>query len=332
MVGTVSTRPESWPAACARPIAACNAITRPLMSGETSLANSTVKAVSPQDRYRTLTSDVASPYERSGPGSVLARRHLPLSPSRGRSVRNMMPGSCVIMNSGRVSSATACGVTPQAQKTGTSPRCIGDGVSVGWSTKIGNAYLFRAADMKRRAVCMRIASRQLANQLDLSIGDRAHRHHGGSVETTGRTTSNIGHEHRDGSIALHVAHADARLDQGVVEGMAATHQESDEVVPPEVADFLALLDQFAVAVDPVAADVGSKVGAWRRARGLRIAGWRDLDEGAGFGIARAESGELRGGLLGKDDQSWPAGRPGSVLTWRRAIRLDGPTRASRQRI
>src|SRR5213078_3442494 len=34
---------------------------------------------------------------------------------------NMWPGLCVIMNGGREASATACGVTPQAQNTGTSP-------------------------------------------------------------------------------------------------------------------------------------------------------------------------------------------------------------------
>jgi hypothetical protein len=53
--------------------------------------------------------------------------HDAVSPSRGRSVRNMIPGSWVIISSGRDSSATACGVTPQAQKTGTSPGRISTG-------------------------------------------------------------------------------------------------------------------------------------------------------------------------------------------------------------
>ena len=34
---------------------------------------------------------------------------------------NMCPGLWVIMNAGFEASATACGVTPQAQNTGTSP-------------------------------------------------------------------------------------------------------------------------------------------------------------------------------------------------------------------
>src|SRR5262249_757072 len=71
-----------------------------------------------------------------------------------------------------------------------------DGVAKGWSAKIGDADFFRAADMNRRAVGMRIASRKLANQLDLAFGNRSHRHYGGAVETTGGATSYIGHEHR----------------------------------------------------------------------------------------------------------------------------------------
>src|SRR5262249_13141948 len=57
MVGTVSTKPASSPAARAQAIAACSAITRSLMAGEISLANSTVKAVSPQERERKVACD-----------------------------------------------------------------------------------------------------------------------------------------------------------------------------------------------------------------------------------------------------------------------------------
>src|SRR2546425_11668624 len=56
----------------------------------------------------------------------IARREKPHAHSAasaefGRSVRNMCPGLCVIMNGGFEASATAWGVTPHAQKTGTSP-------------------------------------------------------------------------------------------------------------------------------------------------------------------------------------------------------------------
>src|SRR5581483_11941759 len=55
MEGTVSTTPGNFPDALAAPMAACRAMTWPLMAGEISLPNSTLKAVSPQERYRTLT-------------------------------------------------------------------------------------------------------------------------------------------------------------------------------------------------------------------------------------------------------------------------------------
>jgi hypothetical protein len=53
-------------------------------------------------------------------GPAPGRSHSRMSPSRGRSVKNIWAGSCVTMNSTRAFSATACGVTPQPQKTGIS--------------------------------------------------------------------------------------------------------------------------------------------------------------------------------------------------------------------
>ncbi len=46
------------------------------------------------------------------------------SPSFVVRVTNMWPRECVIMTSGDASSATACGVIPQAQNTGDSPGLI----------------------------------------------------------------------------------------------------------------------------------------------------------------------------------------------------------------
>ncbi len=50
-----------------------------------------------------------------------ARIHSPSKSVSRRSVRNMCPGLWVMANGGRLWSSTACGVTPQAQNTGTSP-------------------------------------------------------------------------------------------------------------------------------------------------------------------------------------------------------------------
>ena len=51
----------------------------------------------------------------------------PSSSQSCKSVTNICPGLCVIRNGGLDSIATACGVTPQAQKTGTSPGRISTG-------------------------------------------------------------------------------------------------------------------------------------------------------------------------------------------------------------
>ena len=55
------------------------------------------------------------------------RAHPSTSRSSGTSVTNMCPGACVIISSGRLAAATAWGVTPQAQNTGTSPSRISTG-------------------------------------------------------------------------------------------------------------------------------------------------------------------------------------------------------------
>src|SRR5207253_988246 len=44
-------------------------------------------------------------------------------PEHGRSVTIMCPGACVIANGKRAASTASWGVTPQPQKTGTSPSC-----------------------------------------------------------------------------------------------------------------------------------------------------------------------------------------------------------------
>src|SRR4029450_1612506 len=98
------------------------------------------------------------------------------------------------------------------------------------------------------------------------------------------------------------ASAATRRDQAVLEGKAATEQEADEVIAPEIPDLLPPLDELALAVDAVSADVRSQVRARRRAGRLRVARRGDLDQRAGLGIAGAERGELRGSLPGKDDQ------------------------------
>ena len=81
----------------------------------------------------------------------------------------MIPGSWVIISSGRDSSATACGVTPQAQKTGTSPD-NGDGVPIVGSAEVGDPDGLRIADVEGGAMGVRIACAHLVGQPDLRLG------------------------------------------------------------------------------------------------------------------------------------------------------------------
>ena len=63
----------------------------------------------------------------AGYAVIRSARQRSASRSSGTSVTNMCPGACVIISSGRLAAATACGVTPHAQNTGTSPSRISTG-------------------------------------------------------------------------------------------------------------------------------------------------------------------------------------------------------------
>src|SRR5262249_25962751 len=140
------------------------------------------------------------------------------------------------------------------------------------------------------------------DQLELRLWDRTHGHHDGSMEAASRTAKKIGGEHRNQGAEFDVAHPYPRLDQGMLEGQAATEQERDQIVAPQITDLPSLLGQLASTVDSIAGKIGSKIGTRGRAHRFRIARRRDLDQGAWLGVAGAESGEFGGCLLREDDQ------------------------------
>ena len=81
--------------------------------------------------------------------------------SSRRSVINMCPGAWVIMRSGFTSIATAWGVTPQAQKTGTSPSRIVKRVPEVGTAQITDPDRLRVSDLHRRPVDRREAGGHL---------------------------------------------------------------------------------------------------------------------------------------------------------------------------
>ena len=68
---------------------------------------------------------------------------------------------------------------------------------------------------------VRIAGRQLANEIDLRFGDRTHGDHHRPMEAPGRHAAQIRNEHAVHGVALDVAQGDTGLDQRVLEGQAA---------------------------------------------------------------------------------------------------------------
>ena len=91
----------------------------------------------------------------------------------------------------------------------------------------------------------------LADQLDLRLGDRPHGHHDPPIGAAGGTARKIADEHRYQGAEFDVARPDSRLDQGMLEGQTATKQESDQIVAPQFTD-------LAPAVDSVARSIGTK--------------------------------------------------------------------------
>ena len=218
----------------------------------------------------------------------VAERH----PSSGRSVMNMWPGAWVIISEGRLAAATAWGVTPQAQKTGTSPSWIVTGSP--------NCGLARSAIPSVSGSPMWTgAPWAVVKRLVISVARIAWRGVIGRIETTSGPLKrpagwrrDRGRVHRDVRALLDVADRQPGGQQRALERERAADQERDEVLAPDVADVGRLVDDLAVDVDAVARDVGAQIGAGRgdprlaRARvghlddGARSAGWRRRSAGS----------------------------------------------------
>src|SRR5215471_13767411 len=130
------------------------------------------------------------------------------------------------------------------------------------------------------------------------------------MKAAGGKADEARNEHRHHGAALHVSHADPRLDEGVLEGEAAAEEERHEVVPPEVSDVASLLGQLALAVDAVARHVGAKICTGHCAGWVGVARWRDLSARQWYRAilrgARQLSARQRTSLLAWYSAPWPA--------------------------
>src|SRR5712692_1673116 len=232
------------------------------------------------------------------------------------SVMNMCPGLWVIMKAGFEARATACGVTPQAQNMGISPRLISTAspqsglvtslmpMAAGSPTWMGAP----CAPGKRAEAVTALAT--------ISCGM-------GRIETTmgpwKRPAVDAGLPHRDIAPALDVTERDARVHERPLEGEGAAQQEGDEVIAPEGLDVRHLVGEDTVLVDPVARQVGPQVGARRRADRLGRAHIGHLDQRTRARVALAEEEEVVGvvpgqhGHVGLNEAGAEAGRDAGKL-------------------
>ena len=110
----------------------------------------------------------------------------------GRSVMKLCAGACAMKNGSLAFSAALCGVTPQAQKTGTIPSGVGGtGPPNSGSVEIG-ADRGRIAEMNWRAVIERKARRDLRGGDCLLRGEPAH----GDDHVTAKRTRRLGRQGR----------------------------------------------------------------------------------------------------------------------------------------
>src|SRR6516225_9523433 len=103
-------------------------------------------------------------------------------------------------------------------------------------------------------------------------------------------------------MALDASQRNPCVDERMLEGETATEEKRNEVVAPQTPDIAAPLRELSIAIDAVPRQVGAKIGVRCCGCGHRIAGRRNLDDRTWFGVARAERGELGGGLVWKNDQ------------------------------
>ena len=214
----------------------------------------------------------------------------------------MCPGACVMTSGGLASRATACGVTPQAQKTRLLAGQERGRVAPVGLHDVGDADERRVAHVDGHAVGHRVASRHGHRPRHEGCGDGPHGNDHRPPEDAGRPAREVRPEHRDDPLLLDVPDGHTGLEERRLERERAAEEEGDEVVAPLARDVGHLGGEAAVAVDPVLRDVRPEVRARGDAGRLGVPGVRDLDQGARPGVSLAEDEEIVGLRPGQDDE------------------------------
>ena len=207
---------------------------------------------------------------------------------------NICPGACVKASPGFACIITACGVTPQAQNTGTSPAATGTA-----SPKSGRctSRMPRAAGSPTWTGAPCTAGKRLVictARTTSCAGQRAHTDHQRTVEHTGGFTRTIGNEHGNIHAQFDVPHVHTGIHQGMFKGKTTPEKETDEIVPPIGPEIIDLLNECTISVHTITWNVRTDVGAWRKLPWFGIARVKHFKEWTGLRVALAKEQKIIG--------------------------------------
>src|SRR5690606_14625556 len=213
----------------------------------------------------------------------------------------MWPGAWVIANGGLEAMSAACGVTPQAQNTGTSP----SSKSIA-SPKSGSATSTIPRPAGSPTCTGAPCTAGIRPVTCTAVGTSAAGT--GRIDTTSSPDSRPAGRHcrfvrnmatfRPCSM---LAHRDAGVDQGALEAERAADEERHEVIGPQVRDLRHLLDQLAVPPYAIERQVRAKV-CVRGELGARRAGLGDIEQRHRLRVALAEQQHVPGPVARHDDE------------------------------
>ena len=199
----------------------------------------------------------------------------------------MCPAACVMAMGGFAERMASCGVTPQAQKTGTSSGSMGIREPKTGGANVRDADRRRVSDMDGAAVYVREPLCDGNGVRDLAALDRAHADRDRSGERPRRFAGQVGVVNRAAFAVGAVFHGDPTGGQRVLKGKAAADQKADQIVTPETGDIRAFILELAVLEHAVAGQIRRDVRRVGQTRNAAGTGGEPLKNRAGLCVFAA---------------------------------------------
>ena len=260
---------------------------------------------------------------------LLHARLLDYSPSNSvsrKSVTNMYPGLCVSRSDGFASIATACGVTPHAQKTGISPGRISTGSpKSGWRSLMpmaaGSPKWIGVPCARGNRAQMRVAGNGLRRR------QWPHRHDHRTMKNAGRlardvradTSAHCSSVRRGAPVRRLAAGRFSKVNEQPMQKPTRSGATSDasRLAPRQVRR----------AIDAIARQIGAQIGARRHRAWLRRARLPSRPAGGMASDCAGRTAESRTPVARHDDQ---IGLHVAQCESRRRFPASSPVRASRR--